>query len=540
MAEKLKVIIWHGYLLRGTGSNIYVSCLARALVRAGHEVVVMCQDPRAAEIDFVDRVVEASARSEDYRDDGRDGCCTVVRPDIGGLLPVYVLDDYEGFEAVKTFVSLSDAEVEDYIARNVVALRKVVAGFRPDIILTNHAVCSPVIVCRANLQVPYFSYIHGSAIEYAVKRDRRFHDLAIEGLSGAARVFAGSSYQRDEVLRLFGDDMPGLSERLMLLACGVDVENFCCMADYDTARHNLSALLDHVERRHSLVPELFDELELATNNCDVAEISALAASVQRRYDYALPEAPFLEKNLDFNPGLRDRDAANIYFLGKLIPPKGFQDLLVAFSELLAAGTKATLTVTAFGKYREHFELMLRALSSGNRGLLDRVLSLDAHFEAARCYYRDRDDGYFESIRVADPHAQVFFTGRLGHEEIRNILPLMDLIVTPSRVPEAFGMVAIEGMACGVLSAVTYFSGLVDVADTAARYLDAETMDLVRLDRDDLLGDLRAKLPGLVKHAVDMTSNERLRLREIVVENFTWTSLAEQFIERASCSIAARA
>ena len=40
----MRVLIFHGYLLRGTGSNIYNSSLARALARLGHEVDLVCQD----------------------------------------------------------------------------------------------------------------------------------------------------------------------------------------------------------------------------------------------------------------------------------------------------------------------------------------------------------------------------------------------------------------------------------------------------------------------------------------------------------------
>ena len=40
---------------------------------------------------------------------------TVHNPDIGGLLPVYVHDDYEGFE-VKTFAELTDDELDRYLA----------------------------------------------------------------------------------------------------------------------------------------------------------------------------------------------------------------------------------------------------------------------------------------------------------------------------------------------------------------------------------------------------------------------------------------
>jgi hypothetical protein len=74
----MRILVFHGYLLRGTGSNIYNANLVRALARLGHEVHLFCQDRRAEVPEGV----------------------TVHLPDIGNVLPVYVADRYEGFDAV--------------------------------------------------------------------------------------------------------------------------------------------------------------------------------------------------------------------------------------------------------------------------------------------------------------------------------------------------------------------------------------------------------------------------------------------------------
>ena len=50
----MRILIFHGYLLRGTGSNVYNAELVEALVRLGHEVHLLCQEPRPAELGFVD------------------------------------------------------------------------------------------------------------------------------------------------------------------------------------------------------------------------------------------------------------------------------------------------------------------------------------------------------------------------------------------------------------------------------------------------------------------------------------------------------
>src|SRR4051795_7065373 len=206
----MRVLIFHGYLLRGTGSNVYNARLAAALARLGHDVELFCQD----------------------RDPGSAGLAGVgpgtVRihvPDIGGLLPVYVTDRYEGFE-VKTFLECTDAEVENYVARNVDAVRRVADETRPDAALANHAVMGPVILARAlGRAVPYAVKVHGSALEYVVKRDpARFGPYAREGLEPAQAILVGSLHTAESLwAAMEGMD---LRPRPRLGPPGVDVAEF--------------------------------------------------------------------------------------------------------------------------------------------------------------------------------------------------------------------------------------------------------------------------------------------------------------------------
>ncbi len=40
----MRILVFHGYLLGGTGSNVYNARLAAAFVAQGHEVHLLCQD----------------------------------------------------------------------------------------------------------------------------------------------------------------------------------------------------------------------------------------------------------------------------------------------------------------------------------------------------------------------------------------------------------------------------------------------------------------------------------------------------------------
>ena len=50
----VRVLIWHGWLLEGSGSNIYAARTAEVLRRAGHEVLLLCQEQHPDRLKFVD------------------------------------------------------------------------------------------------------------------------------------------------------------------------------------------------------------------------------------------------------------------------------------------------------------------------------------------------------------------------------------------------------------------------------------------------------------------------------------------------------
>lgn len=197
----MRVLIFHGYMLRGTGSNIYNAELAQALARLGHEVHLLCQD--------------REVRLEGVR---------IHNPDIGGLLPVYVKDPYESFE-VKTFPELSEAELAHYLDANVAAVREVAeAAGGIDLALANHLVMGPAILARAGV-APFAAKIHGSALEYTVKPHPRFLPYAREGMEAANGVLVGSAHTAESLWAALSD-LPDLPEKTRLGPPGVDVEEF--------------------------------------------------------------------------------------------------------------------------------------------------------------------------------------------------------------------------------------------------------------------------------------------------------------------------
>ena len=202
----MRVLLFHGYMLRGTGSNIYSANLAMALARLGHEVHLLCQD-RQTKLDGVQ----------------------IHNPDIHGLLPVYVKDPYEGFE-VKAFPELTEEELNRYIDANVAAVREVsvaVGGF--DAALAGHLVMGPAILARAGVD-PFAAKIHGSALEYTVKPHPRFLPYAEEGMRAANCVLVGSRHTAESLWAAL-PNVPDLKEKTRLGPPGVDTEVFSPRTD---------------------------------------------------------------------------------------------------------------------------------------------------------------------------------------------------------------------------------------------------------------------------------------------------------------------
>jgi hypothetical protein len=222
----MKILIFHSYLLRGTGSNIYNNNLARALAGLGHDVHLFCQDLEAEDLPWVNSIglwTGGVLQVRRLRDTGGAGSVTVYRPPIGRILPVYVEDPYEGFEA-RAYPRLEDDEIEDYIRINVEAVREVeqlISG--SDAALANHLLMGPVVLARAGVR-PYAIKHHGSDLEYTVKPNPRFVPYAEEGLEPAAAVLVGSWHTAVSLWHA----VPGLDleSKTGLGPPGVDTEEF--------------------------------------------------------------------------------------------------------------------------------------------------------------------------------------------------------------------------------------------------------------------------------------------------------------------------
>jgi glycosyltransferase involved in cell wall biosynthesis len=401
-------------LLGGTGSNVYTRALAREWSLAGHDVTVVCQERNPDRYDL--------------------GGARVVVPELPDrLLPVFVLDRYEGLEA-RLLVDFTPEEREAYVEANAAALRELAPA---DLVFANHVLLGAPVGAASGMR--FRVKAHGSELEYAM-RDRP--DLAhwgAETLADAEVVYAGSAHIRDVL-----EDVVGHVDRVEIVPPGVDVDEF------------------RPERPEEALAALLDEARADPPN-------------PGNRDDRLPD----EGNAQRLESFFAEGAPTVVYFGKLIANKGVQVLFEALS-----GLEAGAVVVGFGDFRDRLEVL------------------------------------------APPGT--LFTGALEHRHLRHLLPLCDVAVVPSIFPEAFGMVAAEAAAAGVLPVVSAHSGLAEVAAGIGEEIGPEAAALVSFPAGDA-GALRERLATILALPPERRRELGLAARGAVERRWSWRVIAARLL-----------
>src|SRR5213595_530252 len=210
----MRILLWHGYLLGGTGSNVYSRALAREWSRGGHEVVVVSQERAPEQYDL--------------------GGAQAVAVDLPGrLLPVFVMDRYEGLEP-KFLQDFSEAERRAYVEANAAALRALLPA---DLVFTNHVLMGGPV--GAATGAPFRVKAHGSELEYSMRGRPELARRGAEALATAEATYVGSAH-----IRAVLEDVVGHVDRVQEVPPGVDVDEFI-LRPRDEA---LAALLEEARK----------------------------------------------------------------------------------------------------------------------------------------------------------------------------------------------------------------------------------------------------------------------------------------------------
>jgi glycosyltransferase involved in cell wall biosynthesis len=280
----VRIFVWHGYLLSGTGSNIYAQQLSREWSKAGHDVTTFSQEADPGRFDL--------------------GGAATVRPDVHGLLPVFVVDEYAGY-TVKRVQDCTRAELDAWVDANAAELR---AHGQADIVFANHVLLGGPV--GADCGSPYVVKAHGSELEYSMRGNDELSRWGAEVLAGARATIVGSEHIRDVVA-----DVCGVVDHVHTVPPGVDVE------------------LWRPQPRAAALEALVSESRNDPPNPGSA-------------DERLPDEGNADRLADFLAG----DAPTVVYYGKLIRNKGVQVLLEAL-----AGIDARAVIVGFGDYRAELE-----------------------------------------------------------------------------------------------------------------------------------------------------------------------------------------
>jgi glycosyltransferase involved in cell wall biosynthesis len=474
----MRVLIWHGWLLEGSGSNVAAAKVAQLLRRDGHQVLLLCQEGHPERFDFIDATGSVDGNYVSPLTptgvQSAAGSVRLLRPDIGSLLPVFVYDEYEGFE-VKRFVDLSDDELAVYLDGNVAALRTAALWWEPDVAFAGHVVPGAVVARRALGEGRYVAKVHGSDLEYAVKLQERYGVLAREGLEGARSVTGPT---RDALSRAV-EVAPRIAGRTRVVPPGVDIDRFSPRPRRE-ALLEVADLLDADPETARGRPESMDE-DVRAAKGDPRALDALAG----RYDQSVPDPAAASKLR----ALAADERPLVGYLGKLIPQKGVELLLRALPEV---GHQVRCLIVGFGLHREHLAALVQSL---------------------------------------DLTEEVTFTGRLDHRYAPQVLAALDVSVVPSVLDEAFGMVAAEAAAAGALPLVARHSGLAEVAEALEG-----TVGRPELFSYQPGPKAAENIAAGIRRLLDVPEEERRALRRSVAEfvgsNWTWDRTAELLLEAA--------
>ncbi|MEP7225157.1 MAG: glycosyltransferase family 4 protein [Actinomycetota bacterium] len=282
----MRILVWHGYLLGGTGSNVYTRQLAREWARAGHDVTVFSQEPRPELYDL--------------------GGAEAIRPDVGGLLPTFVLDSYAGYE-VKLLQDCTRAELDHWVEANAAAVRERLPA---DLVFCNHVLLGGPVGAATGAR--YAVKAHGSELEYSMRGRPELGTWGRQALDGAEAVFVGSTHIR-EVL----EEVCGQVDRVYEVPPGVDVDEW------------------RPRPREEALAALLAEARRDPPNSE---------SVNER----LPD----EGNAERLTAFLERERPTVVYFGKLLRNKGVHVLLEALR-----GLDARAVVVGFGDYRAELEAL---------------------------------------------------------------------------------------------------------------------------------------------------------------------------------------
>lgn len=530
----MKIGLFHGYNLGGSGSNEYTRYLAMALLADGAEVHLICREPEAESLGFIDIAYryDTEGNAETVFENSRSSdttkpLCYLHEMPNASVQPVYVTDKQRD-GVVKSFTNLSDEELEEYHRISTAALKAILSSHKLDILHCNHVTYQPQIaeqVCEQT-DTPYIIYPHGSAIEYTVKTDERYFNKVRESIQLTDGLIIGNNEVKQRIVDLYPELTAEINGKTQIVGVGVDTALFtsCPENERQQSLDTLVSMGLGGGKSAALTRELEQKL-------DADEIDAVTL-FRNSYVQKLPDEDISTKlaQLDLNSPV-------LLFVGALTAGKGIQGLLCAMCSALRQQPDLQLVIVGAGAYRETLEGFVHLLSTRNMPMLKKMASMGFDLDFSDNTGAWEDVEYYlenhseELLECSDQlKSNVHFVGRLNHDQLKYLFPIVDLAVFPSVVPEAYPLVLMESLSNGVLPMVSYFSGFTDGIDELADVIPEELLAVMRIPmaNDTRINAMAENLNSILSS--QSFKDIRPKLREVACDRYDWNLRAKQMIE----------
>jgi len=344
----------------------------------------------------------------------------------------------------------------------------------------NHVTYQPQVaeqVC-AETDTPYIIYPHGSAIEYTVKTDDRYFNKVRESLQLTDGLIIGNNEVKQRLVNLYPELEDEINQKSQIVGVGVDTSLFtnCAPDERQSSLDKLISMGAGGGKTTALTKELESKL-------DAGDLTAVTA-YRNSYVQKLPD------------------------------------------EEISSKLNLQLVIVGAGAYREALEGFVHLLSTRNLPMLKSMASqgFDLDFsdntgawEDVEYYLQNHSE---ELLECADRlKGNVHFVGRLNHDQLKYLFPVVDLAVFPSVVPEAYPLVLMESLSNGVLPMVSYFSGFTDGIDELADVIPEDLLSLMRIPMSN-----QQRISAMADNLNSILSSDsfkeiRPKLREVACERY---------------------
>jgi len=524
-----KIMMVHGFVLDGTGSNLYVRNIVKKMCEMGQDVVLVCQEFTPDKYDYISKCIRQ--KDNDYvvefeRETPYPGKCDIYIPDTHNELLVYVYDRYKDLK-VREMKDVSNEEIDAYVSLNASCIQHICETNDISKVYANHLVLQPQYVYQglqaAKSKAQFNVICHGSDINYAISKNQYLDQLSRVTLLAADNLIAVSQHSKETMKKTYPDlDL----ERVKVINAGLDESLYGSM-DKDLEMSMLSEYID----KHQ---------ELGFSSKQVEMIKDMVES--NNYDFDKVQESYEPKDVEI--GIKDdlfnkmysNDYERVIYLGKYLEQKGIIPLVLGLPLIYSDNPKVVTLFIGFGALRAKLEYIIQLLMAerfddifDNADKLGVTLKEDfAILEVLKENLKNED--YLNQYKkgLAYLKTNTLFTGYFDQKYAMRILAHGNVSIFPSIYVEAFGMVIIEAMASKVTPLVSRHSGFKETLEIAAskiKDLDIKNYS-VELDKD-MMDNIAKKTIELLSKDNTYFNNE---MSTFALANYGWGGITKQLMD----------